>query len=244
MVVEYNLLGVYKNMNNIISYIIFLFTYSIVPILVWIQITHSKNINLIFNPIYIVSLSTLIINIIVNITPNISKKIIKLNKYISLVFYISASTVLYYRNMLCISSNLNLVAVNSYEIYYKSYGLLFMSYIVMIMFLKRNLFQDLVITSYQLLVTVLCLLIEIYFIDKYYTDPNFGIIITINNACQFLMMFVCSIYRIINYTRQQNNNKIVNIFDTLFYVITLIISITQTIRINNKLNYINQVIYQ
>jgi len=218
-------------------YISLILITSIIITISWIQSTVFTNIFFIINPLYIITSFILLINLTINIIPNINKKIIKLSYYINLSFYIVTMSVLYYRNMLSIIGNVFLTAINVYDIYNLSYGLLIVTYFTIIMFTDRSIVQDIIIIGYQITCVILCLLIELHFRKNYYTHPNFNTAIFIENMIQLIMTGICIIYRIINYVKYENNPKIINIMDTMFYIITMIISIMQTIRINKYLQY-------
>lgn len=153
----------------------------------------------------------------------------------SIELYIIIMISSYYRNMIAILMNSNLRVAHMLDLYYCSYISLIITCYVIILYLKRNLAQDIIIILYQLGITILNLVIEILYKTEYYTTPNFNEVVFIINAIQILILLTCTIYRIVHYVKINNNEYIIKILDTIFYITTLTATMVQTIRMNSNL---------
>ena len=183
-----------NELNKKILYVSVILILSIITNVVYIELTPFTIISCTLNPLYMILGIILLCNIIINIIPNVNKKMIKLGNYLSLGFFIATMASLYYRNMMGIANNVLLEAVNMYNLYNLSYGLLITTYFVIIMFLNRSVLQDGIITGYQIVTSILCLLIEIQLHNSYWTHPTFDNTIFIVSAIQYTILLMCIIY--------------------------------------------------
>lgn len=219
-----------NNNDSKVPYILIIVLSLIITNALYVELADIKKIDILI-PMYLISSVGLLFSIIMVIFNNKNKLIKIINTFTVSTFIITMIST-QFKNMIYIINNLNIVSTQDFRLYDVSYVILIMSFFLLFAFTKKNILRDVIFSLCIIIISILFLSMEIL-LKKYNVVPLFSSTVYLENVVQFIIVTLYVSFVIYDYLTRSNNKKIIMILNYLFYIITLVVSFIQTIRIND-----------